>query len=103
MFAPLRAEVLKAKANNKINNQWICCQKNTLLDSLHVFRVLLLSRRNVQKAPQVRLYIGGEIFEGTARFLADRPSMNAPWQRFDGNTGCIGRSSHWDGFLQLWG
>jgi deazaflavin-dependent oxidoreductase (nitroreductase family) len=28
--------------------------------------------RNVQKTPQVRLFIGGEIFEGTARFLAER-------------------------------
>jgi deazaflavin-dependent oxidoreductase (nitroreductase family) len=28
--------------------------------------------RNVQKTPQIRLSIGGEIFEGTARFLADR-------------------------------
>jgi deazaflavin-dependent oxidoreductase (nitroreductase family) len=28
--------------------------------------------RNVQKTPQIRLSIGGERFEGTARFLADR-------------------------------
>jgi len=28
--------------------------------------------RNVQKTPQVKLSIGGERFEGTARFLADR-------------------------------
>jgi len=28
--------------------------------------------RNVQKTPQIRLSIGGETFEGTARFLADR-------------------------------
>ena len=28
--------------------------------------------RNVQKTPQVRLSIGGETFEGTARFLTDR-------------------------------
>ena len=28
--------------------------------------------RNVQKTPQVRLSIGGETFEGTARFLPDR-------------------------------
>ena len=28
--------------------------------------------RNVQKTPQVRLAIGGETFEGTARFLTDR-------------------------------
>jgi len=27
--------------------------------------------RNVQKTPQIRLSIGGEIFEGTARFLSD--------------------------------
>lgn len=27
--------------------------------------------RNVQKTPQIRLSIGGETFEGTARFLAD--------------------------------
>ena len=28
--------------------------------------------RNVQKTPQIRLSIGGEIFEGAARFLIDR-------------------------------
>lgn len=28
--------------------------------------------RNVQKTPQIELAIGGEIFGGTARFLADR-------------------------------
>jgi hypothetical protein len=28
--------------------------------------------RNVQKTPQIRLSIGSETFEGTARFLADR-------------------------------
>jgi deazaflavin-dependent oxidoreductase (nitroreductase family) len=28
--------------------------------------------RNVQKTPQVNLSIGGETFEGTARFLTDR-------------------------------
>ena len=28
--------------------------------------------RNVQKTPQVKLSIGGETFEGTARFLTDR-------------------------------
>jgi len=28
--------------------------------------------QNVQKTPQVKLSIGGEKFEGTARFLADR-------------------------------
>ena len=28
--------------------------------------------RNVQKTPQIRLSIGGETFEGTARFLTDR-------------------------------
>jgi len=28
--------------------------------------------RNVQKTPQIKLSIGGEKFEGTARFLADR-------------------------------
>jgi len=28
--------------------------------------------RNVQKTPQIRLSIGGETFEGRARFLADR-------------------------------
>src|SRR5437899_11870764 len=28
--------------------------------------------RNVQKTPQVKLNIGGERFEGTARFLTDR-------------------------------
>ncbi len=28
--------------------------------------------RNVQKTPQTRLSIGGETFEGTARFLSDR-------------------------------
>lgn len=28
--------------------------------------------RNVQKTPQIRLSIGGETFDGTARFLADR-------------------------------
>jgi deazaflavin-dependent oxidoreductase (nitroreductase family) len=28
--------------------------------------------RNVQKTPRVKLMIGGETFEGTARFLADR-------------------------------
>lgn len=28
--------------------------------------------RNVQKTPKVKLSIGGETFEGTARFLADR-------------------------------
>ena len=28
--------------------------------------------RNVQKTPQIRLSIGGETFEGTARFLSDR-------------------------------
>ena len=28
--------------------------------------------RNVQKTPQVKLSIGGETFDGTARFLADR-------------------------------
>jgi deazaflavin-dependent oxidoreductase (nitroreductase family) len=28
--------------------------------------------RNVQKTPQVRLSIGGETFDGTARFLTDR-------------------------------
>jgi deazaflavin-dependent oxidoreductase (nitroreductase family) len=28
--------------------------------------------RNVQKTPQVKLSIGGEMFEGTARFLTDR-------------------------------
>ena len=28
--------------------------------------------RNVQKTPQVSLSIGGETFEGTARFLVDR-------------------------------
>ena len=28
--------------------------------------------RNVQNTPQVKLSIGGEAFEGTARFLADR-------------------------------
>jgi deazaflavin-dependent oxidoreductase (nitroreductase family) len=28
--------------------------------------------RNVQKTPQVKLSIGGEKFEGTARFLTDR-------------------------------
>jgi deazaflavin-dependent oxidoreductase (nitroreductase family) len=29
--------------------------------------------RNVQKTPQVKLSIGGEAFDGTARFLTDRP------------------------------
>jgi len=29
--------------------------------------------QNVQKTPQVKLSIGGENFEGTARFLTDRP------------------------------
>jgi deazaflavin-dependent oxidoreductase (nitroreductase family) len=28
--------------------------------------------RNVQKTPKVGLFIGGETFDGTARFLADR-------------------------------
>jgi len=28
--------------------------------------------RNVQKTPRVKLAIGGEVFEGAARFLADR-------------------------------
>jgi deazaflavin-dependent oxidoreductase (nitroreductase family) len=28
--------------------------------------------RNVQKTPKIRLSIGGETFEGTARFLSDR-------------------------------
>lgn len=28
--------------------------------------------RNVQKTPQIRLSIGGEMFEGRARFLGDR-------------------------------
>jgi deazaflavin-dependent oxidoreductase (nitroreductase family) len=28
--------------------------------------------RNVQKTPQIRLSIGGETFEGSARFLVDR-------------------------------
>jgi len=28
--------------------------------------------RNVQKTPKIKLSIGGEIFEGNARFLADR-------------------------------
>ena len=28
--------------------------------------------RNVQKTPQIKLAIGGESFDGTARFLADR-------------------------------
>ena len=28
--------------------------------------------RNVQKTPQIKLSIGGETFEGTARFLTDR-------------------------------
>lgn len=28
--------------------------------------------RNVQKTPQIRLSIAGEMFEGTARFLTDR-------------------------------
>jgi F420H(2)-dependent quinone reductase len=28
--------------------------------------------RNVQKTPQVKLSIGGENFQGTARFLSDR-------------------------------
>jgi deazaflavin-dependent oxidoreductase (nitroreductase family) len=28
--------------------------------------------RNVQKTPQIRLFIGGERFEGTARFLSER-------------------------------
>lgn len=28
--------------------------------------------RNVQKTPQIKLAIGGEAFDGTARFLADR-------------------------------
>jgi deazaflavin-dependent oxidoreductase (nitroreductase family) len=28
--------------------------------------------RNVQKTPQVKLSIGGETFDGTARFLTDR-------------------------------
>jgi len=28
--------------------------------------------RNVQKTPRIRLAVGGEIFDGTARFLADR-------------------------------
>jgi hypothetical protein len=28
--------------------------------------------RNVQKAPQIELSMGGEIFSGTARFLTDR-------------------------------
>ena len=35
----------------KVNRQWV---------------------RNVQKTPQIRLAIGGETFEGTARFLVDR-------------------------------
>ena len=29
--------------------------------------------RNVQKTPQVKLSIGGETFDGIARFLTDRP------------------------------
>ena len=29
--------------------------------------------RNVQKTPQVKLSVGGERFDGTARFLADHP------------------------------
>jgi hypothetical protein len=29
--------------------------------------------RNVQKTPKIRLSIGGENFNGTARFLTDRP------------------------------
>lgn len=35
----------------KVNRQWV---------------------RNVQKTPQIKLSIGGESFEGTARFLSDR-------------------------------
>lgn len=35
----------------KVNRQWV---------------------RNVQKTPQVKLLIGGEMFEGSARFLSDR-------------------------------
>jgi deazaflavin-dependent oxidoreductase (nitroreductase family) len=28
--------------------------------------------RNVQKTPKIKLFVGGETFEGTARFLTDR-------------------------------
>src|SRR5215472_16258499 len=46
--------------------------------------------RNVQKTPKIKLSMGGESFNGTARFLTDRePSTNAPWLRFAVNTGCF--------------
>lgn len=40
--------------------------------------------RNVQKTPHVRLEIGGESFEGTARFLSDREESKRAQS-------CIGR------------
>ena len=47
--------------------------------------------RNVQKTPKVKLAIGDERFEGTARFLADRPSTTRHKQECERNTGCTAR------------
>jgi deazaflavin-dependent oxidoreductase (nitroreductase family) len=47
---------------------------------------------NVQKTPQVKLSIAGENIDGTAGSSQTAPSTNAPWLRFDGNTGCSGQS-----------
>jgi deazaflavin-dependent oxidoreductase (nitroreductase family) len=52
--------------------------------------------RNVQKTPKIKLAMGGETFEGNARFLTDQPSTNALWLRFDGSTGYFDLSLNLD-------
>jgi deazaflavin-dependent oxidoreductase (nitroreductase family) len=59
--------------------------------------------RNVQKTPKIRLSIGGETFEGNARFLTDRAEHERARRLFDGSTGCFDRSLRWGGFSPQWG
>ena len=47
---------------------------------------------NVQKKPKVKLLIGSETFDGTARFLTTGLSVNAPRRKCEGRTGGTGRS-----------
>jgi deazaflavin-dependent oxidoreductase (nitroreductase family) len=52
--------------------------------------------RNVQKTPRIRLAVGGETFEGEARFLAERAERErAVAKVLDVSTAhCVGADSH---------
>jgi deazaflavin-dependent oxidoreductase (nitroreductase family) len=59
--------------------------------------------RNVQKTPKIRLSIGGETFEGNARFLTERAEHERAMAAIDRSTRYFDRSSRWGGFSPRWG